>query len=204
MLYYLYDKRQSNPEQPHHTIFCDGDSPSESLAEQLYNEFLKSDVNDRMTTISQRMHARIDAVRDTIDTAMTTANAYSGSLQSTSSDLGCNISVASMQPLAEKLLAETRHMQGTNRSLEEKLQVSRDDIAALQRDLDDVQRESVLDPLTKIANRKSFDEGLDAAISEASSSNDSLCLMLVDIDHSRISTTVMATRPAIMSCVWLP
>lgn len=164
-------------------IFRNGDSPSANLAETLYNEFLKSDVNDRMNNVSERMHARIEAVHDAIDTAMTTANAYSGSLQSASGDLDRAISPAAMKALADRLLAETRRMQETNRSLEQKLEASRDDIASLQRDLDDVRRESMLDPLTKIANRKSFDEGMDKAIAEASASKEPLCLMLIDIDH---------------------
>ncbi len=164
-------------------IFRNGDSPSQSLAEGLYNEFLKSDVDDRMSEVSERMHARINAVHDAIDSAMTTANAYSGSLQSASGDLSRNISAVAMKALSEKLLAETRQMQETNRSLEQKLQASRDDIATLQRDLDDVRRESLLDPLTKIANRKSFDDELDLAIADASNSGEPLTLMLVDIDH---------------------
>lgn len=165
------------------SIFRGGSSPSVDLAETLYNEFLKSDVNDRMTDVSERMHARIEAVHEAIDTAMTTANAYSGSLQSASGDLERDISVQSMKALAARLLSETRRMQDTNRALEQKLEASRDDIAALQRDLDDVRRESMLDPLTKIANRKSFDEGIEAAIAEASAGHNPLCLMLVDIDH---------------------
>ena len=164
-------------------MFRNGGSPTEELAEALYNEFLKSNVNDRMTAVSKRMHDRIEAVHDAIDSAMTTANAYSGSLQSAGGDLEREISAAAIKALSAKLLAETRMMQETNRSLEQKLQDSRDDIAALQRDLDDVRRESMLDPLTKIANRKSFDEGLDTAIAEASSSKEPLSLMLVDIDH---------------------
>lgn len=164
-------------------IFRSGSTPSANLAETLYNEFLKSDVNDRMSAVSQRMHARIEAVHDAIDGAMTTANAYSGSLQTASGDLSREISPEAMKRLADRLLTETRHMQQTNAALEEKLSASRDDIAALQRDLDDVRRESLLDPLTKIANRKSFDEGLDAAIADAAASDDPLCLMIIDIDH---------------------
>ena len=164
-------------------IFRNGGTPSANLAEALYNEFLKSDVNDRMSNVSERMHARIEAVHEAIDTAMTTANAYSGSLQSASGDLEREISVDAMKALADRLLAETRRMQETNRALEQKLEASRDDIASLQRDLDDVRRESLLDPLTKIANRKSFDEGMEAAIAEAAGSGTPLCLMIVDIDH---------------------
>ncbi|MBB4050654.1 diguanylate cyclase [Devosia subaequoris] len=164
-------------------IFRSGMVPSSDLAETLYNEFLKSDVNDRMSSVSERMHARIEAVHEAIDSAMTTANAYSGSLQSASGDLERELDAESMKALALRLLSETRRMQDTNRQLETKLEASRDDIAALQRDLDDVRRESMLDPLTKIANRKSFDEGLADAIAVAADGGTPLCLMLLDIDH---------------------
>ena len=164
-------------------IFRSGTVPTSDLAETLYNEFLKSDVNDRMSSVSERMHARIEAVHEAIDSAMTTANAYSGSLQSASGDLERDLTGEDMKLLATRLLAETRRMQETNRQLETKLEASREDIAALQRDLDDVRRESMLDPLTKIANRKSFDEGLDEAIREAATSGQPLSLLLVDIDH---------------------
>jgi diguanylate cyclase len=165
------------------SIFRAGQSPSIDLAETLYNEFLKSDVNDRISNVSERMHARIEAVHDAIDSAMTTANAYSGSLQAASGDLDREISGEAMKALADRLLAETRRMQDTNRALEMQLEASRDDIASLQRDLDDVRRESLLDPLTKIANRKSFDEGLAAAMADADSNGGPLCLLLLDIDY---------------------
>ena len=164
-------------------IFRSGTVPSSELAETLYNEFLKSDVNDRMSSVSERMHARIEAVHEAIDSAMTTANAYSGTLQSASGDLERVLDAESMKALSLRLLAETRRMQDTNRQLETKLEASREDIAALQRDLDDVRRESMLDPLTKIANRKSFDEGLADAIAVAESGATPLSLLLLDIDH---------------------
>lgn len=164
-------------------IFRSGDAPSINLAETLYNEFLKSDVNDRISTVSERMHARIEAVHEAIDGAMTTANAYSGSLQTASGDLQRDISPQAMKILADRLLAETRSMQETNMALEQKLDASREDIAALQRDLDDVRRESMLDPLTKIANRKSFDDGMETAIAQALATGKPLCMMMIDIDH---------------------
>ena len=165
------------------SVFRNGITPTNDLAETLYNEFLKSDVNDRMSSVSERMHARIEAVHEAIDSAMTTANAYSGSLQSASGDLDQDLSAQDIKQLATRLLSETRRMQDTNRELERKLAASRDDIAALQRDLDDVRRESMLDPLTKIANRKSFDEGLVEAMDEATETGTPLSLMLLDIDH---------------------
>jgi diguanylate cyclase len=163
-------------------IFRDGAASAE-LAERLYNEFLKSqDANERISTVSERMATRIEAVHDAIDTAMATANAYSGSLQAASGDLGSDVGETALRAMAQRLLGETRRMQDANHQLEEKLEASRDDIAALQRDLDEVRRESMLDPLTKIFNRKSFDEGMLKAFADAELGT-SFCLMLLDIDH---------------------
>ncbi len=164
-------------------IFRDGTASAE-LAERLYNEFLKSqDANERISSVSERMATRIEAVNDAIDTAMATANAYSGTLQSASGDLGQHMTEAELRATAQRLLGETRRMQDANAQLEQKLEASRDDIAALQRDLDEVRRESMLDPLTKIFNRKSFDEGLLKSFTEANEQGTPLCLMLLDIDH---------------------
>jgi diguanylate cyclase len=164
-------------------IFRDGSATAE-LAERLYNEFLKSqDANERISSVSERMATRIEAVHDAIDTAMATANSYSGTLQSASGDLGHEMSEAELRATAQKLLGETRRMQDANAQLEQKLEASRDDIAALQRDLDEVRRESMLDPLTKIFNRKSFDEGMLKSFNEAAEVGTPLCLMLLDIDH---------------------
>ncbi len=164
-------------------IFRDGTATTE-LAERLYNEFLKSqDANERISSVSERMASRIEAVHDAIDTAMATANAYSGSLQAASGDLGADeMSESELRAMAQRLLGETRRMQDANHALEEKLEASRDDIAALQRDLDEVRRESMLDPLTKIFNRKSFDDGMMKAFQDAELGTP-FCLLLLDIDH---------------------
>jgi diguanylate cyclase len=164
-------------------IFRDGSATVE-LAERLYNEFLKSqDANERISNVSERMATRIEAVHEAIDTAMATANAYSGTLQAASGDLNQeSMSEAELRAMAQRLLGETRRMQDANQQLEQKLEASRDDIQALQRDLDEVRRESMLDPLTKIYNRKSFDEGMIKAFAQAETGT-SFSLMLLDIDH---------------------
>ena len=164
-------------------IFREGD-PTVDLTERLYNEFLKSqDANERISNVSERMSARIESVHEAIDTAMTTANAFSGVLQAAGGDLDREIDPRALQSMARRLLAETKLMRDANHQLEQKLEASRDDIAALQRDLDDVRREAMLDPLTKIFNRKYFDEGLVKAFAGADTASSPLCLMLLDIDN---------------------
>ncbi|WP_299644069.1 GGDEF domain-containing protein [Devosia sp.] len=165
-------------------IFRDGHATAD-IAERLYNEFLRSqDANERISSVSERMSHRIAAIHDAIDTTMTTANAYSATLQVASGDLGSDqLNDARLRELANALLDETRRMQDANHRLELNLAASREDIEALQRDLDDVRREALLDPLTKINNRKAFDDGLLRSVARAAEHGDHLCLMLIDIDH---------------------
>ncbi|MFD2649847.1 GGDEF domain-containing protein [Devosia albogilva] len=163
-----------------------GTTPTRGLMESLYSEFMKADASDRISDVSERMHQRIEAVHVAIDSAMLSANAYSGSLQVASGDLEHDMSATAMKMLAETLLTETRRMQDNNRQLEAQLEASRQDIEALQRDMDDVRRESLLDPLTKIANRKSFDEGLAAALEDAALTGQPLCLIFADIDNFKL------------------
>jgi len=165
-------------------IFQEGEQPTIDVAQRLYDEFLRShDVNDRITSVSHRMSVRIEAVHDAIDAAMASANAYSASLQTASGDLAVGVNSETLRTMSLRLLKETRRMQDTNRKLEQKLVASRDDIESLQRDLDEVRRESLLDPLTKIFNRKCFDDSLLRAVNEAGVTGDPLCLVMVDIDH---------------------
>lgn len=165
-------------------IFREGD-PTVDLAERLYNEFLTSrDASERISSVSERMFDRIGKVHDAIDSAMTTANAYSGTLQSASGDLAEDLDSDALRLMARRLLGETRRMQDANHELEQKLASSREDIEELQRDLDDVRREATLDPLTKIHNRKFFDEGILHAVTEAQAgSEEPLSLLLLDIDN---------------------
>jgi diguanylate cyclase len=114
---------------------------------------------------------------------MATANAYSGTLQSATGDLSKDLDADALKLMARRLLTETRRMQDANHQLEQKLQASREDIQHLQRDLDDVRRDAMLDPLTKIFNRKHFDDGMLRAFAEAKGGTAPLSLMLLDIDH---------------------
>lgn len=164
-----------------------GQMPSVDLIEELHGEFLAAhDANERISSVSEAMSAKIEAMHSAIDSAMATADSYSGSLRSASGDLGDQIDAGTLKSLAERLLSETEQMQLTNQALEEKLTESNDDIAVLQRDLDDVRRESMLDPLTQIFNRKYFDTGLAREMELANENGHPLSLLMIDIDHFKI------------------
>ncbi|WP_417309535.1 GGDEF domain-containing protein [Devosia sp.] len=154
------------------------------LAERLYDEFLKSnDTQDHISSVSERMSDRISTMHDAIDTAMSTATAYSSALQIASGDLEDEIDREGLRAMTASLLNETRRMQTANHELESNLEEARKDISELRRDLDNMRNEAMLDPLTQLFNRKAFDDGMMRMLMEARESNKPLCLLLIDIDH---------------------
>lgn len=162
----------------------DSDVPEGALAEKLYKEFTRAkDFEDRLDSVSDEISEKISSVNKAIEGAISSTTSYSGSLEAASGVLAGDMDKDTLKALAMRLLTETRQMEQNNRALEERLESSRFDIAHLKRDLDEVRRESMLDPLTKIFNRKCFDQGLDEAISNAERTNEPLSLLLLDIDH---------------------
>ncbi len=165
-------------------LMNNGDAPNADLAEKLYNEFLRArDFEDRLNTVSDEISEKISSVNKAIEGAISSTSSYSGSLEAASGVLAGDMDKDTLKALAMRLLSETRQMEQNNRALEERLKSSRSDIAHLKRDLDDVRRESMLDPLTKIFNRKCFDQGLEDAIKDAERNKEPLSLLLLDIDH---------------------
>jgi len=165
-------------------LFSDSETPKMERVESLYNEFLKSrEVDERINAVSEMMSRNIDSVQDAIQNAFESASHYSGSLQKATSCLDGELDTNALRTLTHKLLAETLEMQATNKELERRLETSRDDVALLQHDLEEVRRESMTDSLTNIYNRKCFDQQLNKRILEAQTNATPLCLIILDIDH---------------------
>jgi diguanylate cyclase (GGDEF)-like protein len=65
----------------------------------------------------------------------------------------------------------------------EQFAVLADKLKKLGRELEDARRESALDPLTGLANRKAFDEYITRSIELHSLLGQPACLMMIDVDH---------------------
>jgi diguanylate cyclase len=165
-------------------VLKNGDNLDEEQITSLCTEFLRSgDLNERLNHVSSEISARIESVHGAISHANASANTYSGLLQSASGDLAGGITKDDLASLTENLLSETRKMQETNSKLEERLDSAREHIVALQGELEQAQHETLIDPLTKIRNRKAFDRAMDSQIQESQASGETFALVMADIDH---------------------
>ncbi|NIK89439.1 diguanylate cyclase [Rhizomicrobium palustre] len=136
-----------------------------------------------MEEVGSSISGMIDAVMSKLEKAGKDAGEYGRALSAVSGELGGNQSPAAVAKLIDKLVGATQAMETRAKSLETELQRSSAQVNELKNQLDTVRKESRLDPLTGLANRKAFDIELQAAIDDARETNTSVALMMCDIDH---------------------
>jgi diguanylate cyclase len=156
---------------------------SEADIDQIYNTYLSpTRLGERIDKVGTRVMDEIEQVMAMVDAAAGSASNYSESLAGVSRDL----TVADrdgLRSIVECLVHTTKEMEEVNHNLEQRLTASKQEINQLQENLEVVRTESLTDPLTSLSNRKYFDQALASAIAEAAADNESMSLLMTDIDH---------------------
>ncbi len=80
-------------------------------------------------------------------------------------------------------LAGTVEMKESAASLQQQISASRQEIERLRDDLSRARDEALVDPLTRVLNRKGFDQKLQAMLDSAPGPGRTHCLILLDIDR---------------------
>ena len=138
-------------------------------------------VSDGMTRLLDGMQASAAAAGD--QTAR-----YGDTLQRLSEALGPDEPTTSVAPLGE-VLAHTMQMQAALSQLQKELADSQREIDGLRDEVRRARHDSLVDPLTTLANRRAFDRRLasclaaDAAVLGRPPVGAPVSLLMVDIDH---------------------
>ncbi len=136
-----------------------------------------------MEDVGSGIGSMLDMVLEKLDAAGKDAGEYGRALSVASGELVDHQSPDGLRKLVDGLLGATRAMEDRSKNLESELQRSSQQVTELKTQLDDVRKESRVDQLTGIANRKAFDAELQAAIEDSAESGAPATLLMCDIDH---------------------
>ena len=157
---------------------------TEADLEQIYETYLSHiKTTDRIDKVGARVIGEIDEVMTLLTDALGMSASYDASLNGASERLSTAKSREQVRAIVEMLAKSTREMRETNKALEERLTLSKNEISNLQHSLEAIRAESLTDPLTGLGNRKYFDRMIDMAVQNALASGEPLSLMMFDIDH---------------------
>lgn len=110
------------------------------------------------------------------------ANAFGERLSQLNRSLAQPDAPALATQLAETL-ASTTQMQTSVAALRQQVTSSHQEIETLRAELERTREDAVRCPLTKVLNRKGFDQRLQAMLDPQQTPSRSSCLILIDIDH---------------------
>lgn len=157
---------------------------TEADLEQIYDTYLSHiKTTDRIDKVGARVIGEIDDVMTVLSEALGMTGAYDASLSGATEQLSSAKSREQIRTIVAALLRSTGEMRDTNKALEDRLTLSKNEISNLQQSLEAIRAESLTDPLTGLGNRKYFDRMIGMAVQSALASGEPLSLLLFDIDH---------------------
>ena len=141
--------------------------------------------NNRQETfnkIGSQIQLSMTDLSQMITTARVSAGEFGTSLDGMAEKITAVNSADDLVRAMADLAAETQKMADKNSALEQQLGHSEQQINELKNNLDLVQREAMIDGLTDLVNRKTFDKNLRDCVDNAVKNNSPVVLMILDID----------------------
>lgn len=158
---------------------------TQEKADALYSKLIQhADISNDVIELVARFQNEVTDLYDLVERTGENAQGHSEKLTDFSDQLRDSTEkYPAVGALLEGVLSVAKSMREENEHLENRLSESAEEVAALQRDVESIQREAMQDALTGIANRATFDRSLEKYMNEAIDSSEPLALVLCDIDH---------------------
>jgi diguanylate cyclase len=151
---------------------------------EIYERFFADPTRDPgIEQAGQRLQSVLERIQAVVSESGGDHSAYGRKLADLSGELAGGGTAEEICAVVRALRRETDRILVLNQQLEHRLARSRREIESLRRDLADVRRDSLTDPLTGIANRKLFDRRLGEGCRQARETGGALALVMADIDH---------------------
>lgn len=163
----------------------DRPEPGRVEQEQLYDEFVKPyEIGDAIGEVVDQMVRRLQTLDAAIVERREASSAQSAELAAASDRLAnSNVDRSLLLEWVEQLSAASAAARAANARLTHEAGQARMDLAATRNELSRLSRDSLIDPLTAIANRKGLDGALSIALGDARDKGVELAVAVVDIDR---------------------
>ena len=156
---------------------------SEDLVHRLYFEYI-ADSKVKLSEIVQEeikklLFEIINAVHQTNHNFSKSEDSFEKIKTSISQEL----TTQELTQIVDDIISEIKKLETNSTSLQEQLNQATTEIDDLRLKLVQYQEEALIDPLTRISNRRGFEEKLDVLIEETKATGKPLSLIMTDIDH---------------------
>jgi len=147
--------------------------------------YFPAPVDGKLTAeFGDKLTAEVNSVLMLLSKASEDHSAYKQTLSTASGELeGSKLAQDAFKALVNQVIGATRTMEVRTQELETKLNTSSQEVVELRTRLEATQRDTLLDHLTGIANRRAFDMELRKNVERSDAAPEALSLVMFDVDH---------------------
>jgi len=161
-----------------------GVAPTPEQLSVLHSDRVATEIDvDAIADGSEQLDHAAQAMVEHVAGNQAALHAYGEALSGVAVRLDQDQTVGGLVQAITVLTAETARASERNRTLEHQLATSVARIARLRQDLIEAKQNATTDGLTGLCNRKAFDLRLRRAIGRAKADQETMALILLDIDH---------------------
>lgn len=151
---------------------------------EIYEEYLcKSAADETNETIGKEIEVSIKNVSKLLETGISQNAHFRTTLDDLKSAPASEAPEQDFKTMLSQLISESQKMSVVSTRLTDGLRESQERVQKLNEELERARRQSLLDPLTSVANRRAFEERLKWQVSDALETGNRFCLVLADLDE---------------------
>ena len=151
---------------------------------ELYNAHLGLEAEYKVfEEANGNIEAELKRVMMAMDQGRESTAEYGQNLDAFRGKLEQDPELAELRKAVTRIIDETRVITTQNQKLQSQLAQSTQQMTEIKFNLDVARKESLIDPLTEVGNRKFFDIELHRVVQEATTNTTPLAILMADIDH---------------------
>jgi diguanylate cyclase len=156
---------------------------SEETNRSLYNEFINQSNHEVLEEIQKESYKIFQNILRASLSTNDAASTYSGKMKGYYKQLNDTHELTHIQKLLEEIIKDTHDMAASSYELNQKLDEATAQIQSLSRQLEETKREVLLDGLTGLNNRRSFDRKIKELCEQFDGNVNTFSVIMLDIDY---------------------
>ena len=164
-------------------LIASGRSFTHEVNERLYTDYLESDKRDILQEVHKETRRIFQNIFEVTLSTKDLASDYSDKMDEYSNKLQDATDLTQMQNFIEDIIIDTNEMAASSRKLNQQLEEATSQIQSLSKQLEETEKEVLLDSLTGLNNRKAFDIKINDLCEKFDQNKGFFSVAMLDIDY---------------------
>ena len=156
---------------------------STALCQELHDQYIANGQEKVSTLVREELKKIFTEIIGAIQITRQDFSQSENTLETINDAIVPNLSEADVEKIVDQIKSEIKNLESTSSSFKDQLQQATREIDQLKNKMQQYRAEALMDPLTRIGNRRGFEKKLDQAIDSANQMATDVCLIMTDIDH---------------------